>query len=108
MTQVIAHRGASGLEPENTVAAFRRAVALGADGVELDVRRSADGVLVVHHDARLADGRAIVTVPEAELPTRCRPSTRRSTPAPASSSTSRSRTIPPSRTSIPTTRSPNG
>lgn len=68
MTHVIAHRGASGLEPENTVAAFRGAVALGVDGVELDVRRSADGKLVVHHDARLADGRAIVTVPRDGLP----------------------------------------
>lgn len=49
--QVIAHRGASKVERENTVAAFRRARALGADAVELDVRRTRDGVLVVHHDA---------------------------------------------------------
>jgi glycerophosphoryl diester phosphodiesterase len=48
---VLAHRGASRQAPENTVAAFARARALGADGVELDVRRSADGVLIVHHDA---------------------------------------------------------
>ncbi len=47
---VLAHRGANRQAPENTVAAFARARALGADGVELDVRRSADGVLVVHHD----------------------------------------------------------
>lgn len=65
---VIAHRGASRLERENTVAAFRRAVALGADGVELDVRRTADETLVVHHDALLDDGRAIVETPEQELP----------------------------------------
>ncbi len=68
MTSVIAHRGASRDERENTVAAFRRAVALGADGVELDVRRSADGVLVVHHDAHLGDGRAIVDTAARDLP----------------------------------------
>lgn len=68
MTDVIAHRGASQVERENTVAAFRRAVAVGADGIELDVRRAADGVLVCHHDARLADGRAIGTTDHADLP----------------------------------------
>ena len=50
---VIAHRGASGLAPENTLAAFRLALALGADGVELDVQLSADGEPVVIHDARV-------------------------------------------------------
>ncbi len=50
---VIAHRGASGHEPENSLAAFRRAVELGADGIELDVHGTRDGVLVVHHDAGL-------------------------------------------------------
>jgi glycerophosphoryl diester phosphodiesterase len=50
---VLGHRGASAAAPENTVAAFTRARELGADGVELDVRRTADGVLVVHHDADL-------------------------------------------------------
>ena len=48
---VIAHRGASREAPENTPAAFEAAIALGADAVELDVRRTADGVLVVHHNA---------------------------------------------------------
>lgn len=48
---VLAHRGANRLAPENTVAAMARAVELGADGVELDVHRSADGQLVVRHDA---------------------------------------------------------
>lgn len=46
----IAHRGASGHELENTRAAFRRARTLGADGVELDVHATRDGILVVHHD----------------------------------------------------------
>ncbi|MEN3333426.1 MAG: glycerophosphoryl diester phosphodiesterase [Blastocatellia bacterium] len=50
---VIAHRGASGLAPENTLTAFRLAIALGADGFELDVQLSADGQPVVIHDARL-------------------------------------------------------
>lgn len=68
MTSVFAHRGASAAEPENTLAAFRAAVALGADGVELDVRRTADGALAVHHDAALPDGRAIVEVAAAALP----------------------------------------
>jgi len=47
---VIAHRGASGLRPENTLAAFRDALTEGADGLELDVRATADGELVVLHD----------------------------------------------------------
>lgn len=41
---------------------------MGADAVELDVRRSADDRLVLHHDARLADGRVIRATPAAELP----------------------------------------
>ena len=65
---VYAHRGASAAQPENTVAAFEAAVAMGADGVELDVRRTADGALAVHHDALLADGRLLVEVAVAELP----------------------------------------
>jgi glycerophosphoryl diester phosphodiesterase len=51
MTDVFAHRGLHVNERENTLASFRAAVALGVDGVELDVRRTRDGVLVVHHDA---------------------------------------------------------
>ena len=49
---LIGHRGASGLAPENTLASFGRAVALGVDGVELDVRM-ADGEIVVIHDERV-------------------------------------------------------
>jgi glycerophosphoryl diester phosphodiesterase len=47
---VIAHRGASGYEYENSRAAFRRAIMLDADGVELDVHATRDGAIVVHHD----------------------------------------------------------
>ena len=47
---VIAHRGASGYEYENSRAAFRRAVMLDADGVELDIHATVDGAIVVHHD----------------------------------------------------------
>ncbi|HIE61638.1 MAG TPA: tetratricopeptide repeat protein [Microbacterium sp.] len=49
----IAHRGASGHEPENTLAAFRKAIEIGVDGVEMDIRLSADGEVVVLHDASL-------------------------------------------------------
>ncbi len=50
---VIAHRGASRDEPEHTLAAYTRAIAEGADGVECDVRLTADGHLVCVHDRRV-------------------------------------------------------
>ncbi len=50
---IIAHRGASGNAPENTLAAFRLALEKNADGIELDVRLSRDGVPVVFHDSTL-------------------------------------------------------
>jgi glycerophosphoryl diester phosphodiesterase len=50
---IIAHRGASGMAPENTVAAFQLALRQGADAFELDVRLTGDGVPVVLHDATL-------------------------------------------------------
>jgi glycerophosphoryl diester phosphodiesterase len=50
---VIAHRGASAFAPENTMAAFKLALLLGADGIELDVQLSSDGYPVVIHDRRL-------------------------------------------------------
>ncbi len=56
---VIAHRGGPALAPENTLAAFRRAIEEGVDMLEMDVQRSADGVLVVIHDTtvdRTTDG----------------------------------------------------
>ena len=66
--QVLAHRGASKAERENTLAAFETARRMGSDAVELDVRRSADGALVVHHDPHLADGRLIRDLGARELP----------------------------------------
>lgn len=50
---IIAHRGASTEAPENTLAAFQRAIALKADGIELDVQITRDGVPVVFHDDSL-------------------------------------------------------
>lgn len=60
---IVAHRGASSTHPENTLAAFGAAVELGARVVELDVRLTADGVVVVMHDAdisRTTDGTGLV------------------------------------------------
>ncbi len=51
---MLGHRGAPRDAVENTLAAFIEARGQGADGVELDVHRSADGALVVHHDAEAA------------------------------------------------------
>jgi glycerophosphoryl diester phosphodiesterase len=68
MAQVLAHRGASRAERENTVEAFHRAREMGSDAVELDVRRSSDGVLVVHHNPHVADGRIIAQHLAADLP----------------------------------------
>jgi glycerophosphoryl diester phosphodiesterase len=86
MTQprILAHRGASGHSLENSLEAFRGAGERGADGVELDVHATSDGVLVVHHDpvipgfgaiaaatalamrsVRLANGEPLPTLAEA-------------------------------------------
>jgi glycerophosphoryl diester phosphodiesterase len=50
---VFAHRGGAALAPENTLAAFENGLAAGSDGIELDVRVSRDGRVVVHHDETL-------------------------------------------------------
>ncbi len=58
--RILGHRGARLVAPENTLEAFRAALAEGADGVELDVRQTADAVLVCFHDSglgRTTDGR---------------------------------------------------
>ena len=52
-TRLAAHRGGAALAPENSLAAFRHAIALGADALEFDVHLTADGELVVIHDAVL-------------------------------------------------------
>ena len=51
---MIGHRGAAAVRPENTIPSFEHALALGVDAVEFDVRVTADGVAVVHHDASTA------------------------------------------------------
>jgi glycerophosphoryl diester phosphodiesterase len=48
---VVAHRGASSIAPENTLEAFEKAIEVGADMVEFDVRSTADGILVAFHDS---------------------------------------------------------
>jgi glycerophosphoryl diester phosphodiesterase len=68
MADLWAHRGASRSKPENTLDAFREAKAQGADGVELDVRRTRDGAMAIHHDATLPDGRVIKDLVVADLP----------------------------------------
>lgn len=60
---ILAHRGASGYAPENTFAAFELARTMGAGGIETDVQRTADGVLVLVHDStvdRTSDGSGAV------------------------------------------------
>ncbi len=51
--EIIAHKGASGLAPENTMAAFAKALELGVDQIELDVRHTKDEEIIVFHDQRL-------------------------------------------------------
>jgi glycerophosphoryl diester phosphodiesterase len=76
--EIIAHRGLPRQHPENSLPGFAAALALGADGIELDVHLSADGVPVVHHDPHLGRpavanaplaGAAIADLPLAELRT---------------------------------------
>jgi glycerophosphoryl diester phosphodiesterase len=67
LPQVVAHRGASDTEPEHTLAAYRRAIRIGADALECDVRLSADGHLVCVHDRRVdrtSSGRGLVSTLE--------------------------------------------
>lgn len=69
--EVIAHRGASAYAPEHTYAAYDLALEMGADRLELDVHPSADGEIVVNHDATLrrttGDPRAVADMTAAEL-----------------------------------------
>lgn len=60
---VMGHRGAAGIEPENTMRSFEKAVALGVDWIEMDVHLTKDGHLVVIHDDRVdrtTNGRGLV------------------------------------------------
>jgi hypothetical protein len=62
-TPILVHRGAHAIAPENTIEAYAAAMDLGADGVEIDIRRSADGVLYLLHDDtldRVSDGQGKV------------------------------------------------
>lgn len=65
---VYAHRGASAEQPENTLAAFRLAAEQGADGVELDVRITASGELVLAHDPVYPDGSPVYSTPPDARP----------------------------------------
>ncbi|EJO5348919.1 glycerophosphodiester phosphodiesterase [Clostridium botulinum] len=59
-TKILAHRGASAYAPENTMAAFKKAIEMNADGIELDVHLSKDGYIVIMHDEwvdRTTDGK---------------------------------------------------
>ena len=70
--RVLGHRGCVHPGPENTVAAVRAAMGAGADGVEVDVRRSADGVLMCSHDP-VAQGLTVFATTAAELGRRAVP-----------------------------------
>lgn len=64
LPRVVAHRGASEVSPEHTLAAYQRAIDVGADGLECDVRLTADGHLVCVHDRRIdrtSNGRGVLS-----------------------------------------------
>lgn len=64
---VIAHRGGHAAVPENTLAAFEAAVAMGVNGIETDVRLSLDGLPVLIHDRVIASGQAVADLTRREL-----------------------------------------
>lgn len=73
---IVAHRGAMRRAPENTLAAYERAAEMGADFVEVDVRETRDGALVLMHDARVdrtTDGHGAVSEMTLEQVRRLRP-----------------------------------
>lgn len=63
---IIAHRGASQGDDQNTLTAFRRAVDMGADMIEFDIRRTRDNEFVIHHDAAIA-GHVIAQMTISEI-----------------------------------------
>lgn len=70
--KIVAHRGASAEAPENTLAAFRRAIELGADMIEFDVRRDSSGVLRISHDPIRGPSTALPTLEDTLSLTRGR------------------------------------
>jgi glycerophosphoryl diester phosphodiesterase len=64
---ILGHRGSPRRAKENTLASFRLALESGADGIELDVHRTADGVLVAHHDDVLPQGHSLSELPYDQL-----------------------------------------
>jgi glycerophosphoryl diester phosphodiesterase len=64
---ILGHRGYHRDVPENTLAAFERAVAIGLDGIETDVQVSADGVAILFHDRCAPNGTPISSLPHADL-----------------------------------------
>ncbi len=64
---ILAHRGYHATRPENTLAAFEAAVALGVDGIETDLRASFDDRLVLFHDAALADGTPVAELTRGQI-----------------------------------------
>ena len=65
--KIFSHRGFHQDVPENTLEAFEAAIALGVDGIETDIRVSADGIAVLHHDPILANGNEIKTLTFAQI-----------------------------------------
>ena len=64
---ILGHRGYHVRAPENTLDAFEQAMALGVDGIETDIRLSADRVLILFHDHLAPDGREVASLTHAEL-----------------------------------------
>jgi glycerophosphoryl diester phosphodiesterase len=67
LPRILAHRGLALDAPQNSIDAFRAALAAGATHLETDVRATADGAAVLVHDPELADGRAVADLPLAAL-----------------------------------------
>jgi glycerophosphoryl diester phosphodiesterase len=65
--KLLGHRGSPLVARENSLESFEQARLAGLDGIEFDVQRSADGLLVVHHDEHLRDGRLIAALRQTEL-----------------------------------------
>jgi glycerophosphoryl diester phosphodiesterase len=64
---ILSHRGYHTQAPENTLAAFEAAIALGVDGIETDIRLSRDNVPILFHDRLTPDGREVAAIPQSEL-----------------------------------------